>query len=413
MMDDNFNFPFDDPFDSQQSVTPSLDALQTKGTAKLLVVIFIVDCSMTMKGDRIGAVNAALQELKFKLQEIKDDNGLDMRVAVMSFTSSAKWDLQLTPVEEVVLDTIRVRPGLTEYGAAFHELNKVLRRDQFMQHTGKIAPPAIMFLTDGEPTDDYQYDLDELLKNGWFINASRSAVLLGDAISNASAREAVRQFVEDPETEIVAAEDSTVIMQKLKIATLHTVAGVPIVDGGNAPAAGTDDPFGQTASQGADAPSGGQASQSGKDDPFGDPAPQGGNADPFSAPTPQGGNVDPFGGQTSQGGNGDPFGDPVPQGGDSDPFGGPALQGGDGDPFDGQAASGGDCDPFGGQTASGGGDDPFGGRTLSGGADDPFGGQAASGDPDDPVGPSDPDGDDAVFDLDSVFDGPDTGDDPF
>jgi|GEM_PF-2210261 hypothetical protein len=252
---DVFNNPF-----GTQSITPDFGTLQTKGTSKLLVVIFVVDCSKTMSGDRIGAVNAAMQELKYKLTEIKNDNSLDLRIAIMSFASSAKWELELTPIEEVNLETIHTRPGLTEYGAAFHELNKVLRKESYMKYTGKISPPAIMFLTDGEPEDDYQLDLDELLKNGWFSNASRSVVLLGDAINNSSARDAVKQFVNDADSDIVTAEDSTVIIQKIKIATMHSMRSVA----GN--------PMRDDSSHAADTPVGGGTSNDvngGKNDPFG------------------------------------------------------------------------------------------------------------------------------------------------
>jgi uncharacterized protein YegL len=229
------NDPFlgNDPFKDQQVVTPGLGSIKTTGTNKLLNVLFIVDCSRSMDGERIMAVNAALTEVKSILQDIKNNNGLDLKIAIMSFTSSAKWELQLTDIDEVSLENLRTRAGLTEYGNAFHELNKVLRKDQFMKHTGKIAPPAIMFLTDGGPTDDYEADLKELLKNGWFANASRSAVLLGDAIHDDRARDAVKKFVEDPDNDIVDAENSTVIIQKIKIATMHTVAGDPM-DKGNA-----------------------------------------------------------------------------------------------------------------------------------------------------------------------------------
>ena len=62
------------------------------------------------------------------------------------------------------------------------------------------------------------------------MNASRSAVLLGDAIHNQSARNAVSQFVNDADRDIVTADDSTVIIQKIRLATMHTVAGDPIQD---------------------------------------------------------------------------------------------------------------------------------------------------------------------------------------
>ena len=161
--------------------TPGINNLPTQGSQKLLVTIFIVDASRTMENGRIEAVNNALIELKYKLSEIQSDNNLDLRVAIMSFTSSARWEVELTPVEELNFSGIQTRAGLTRYGSVFHELNKVLTKEKFMKHSGKIAPPAIMFLTDGEPDDDYIYDLEQLLKNGWFSNASRSAILIGDA----------------------------------------------------------------------------------------------------------------------------------------------------------------------------------------------------------------------------------------
>ncbi len=278
-MDDIF---YDDPFGSQDTVTTQCDSLKTTGTAKLLTVIFIVDCSGTMTGERIAAVNAALQEVKFKLNEIREDNGLELKIAVMSFTSNVKWDLQLTPVEEVSLETINTRPGLTRYGAAFHELNRVLQKEKFMKHTGKIAPTAIMFLTDGVPTDDYQGDLDQLLENVWFANASRSAVLLGDAIHNDSARRAVEKFVNDPKEDIITADDSTVIIQKIELATMHTMAGDPIESGQTADhdtddADGTDDWLGDD--KGGDA--GDLLGDADIGDPFGIFPDLGGDADVF------------------------------------------------------------------------------------------------------------------------------------
>ena len=317
-------------FDS--NFTPEIGNLPTQGSQKLLVAIFVVDASRSMENGRIGAVNNALKELKYKLSEIQIDNNLDLKVAIMSFTSSARWEVELTPIEELNFNGIQTRAGLTQYGTVFHELNKVLTKDNFMKHTGKIAPPAIMFLTDGEPDDDYNYDLDQLLKNAWFTNASRSAVLIGDAIYNDSARKAVARFVNSEADDIVAAEDSTMIIQKIQIATLHTIQGNPLVDPqgiGDVPApipqpqpSPDPDPFGGTSGQ--DNPFGGT---SGQDNPFGGTS----------------GQDDPFGGTSGQ----------------DDPFGGTSGQ----------------DDPFGGTSGQ---DDPFGGTS---GQDDPFGGTSGQGDP--------------------------------
>ncbi|MCR5734739.1 MAG: hypothetical protein K6G22_09065 [Lachnospiraceae bacterium] len=233
--------------------TPDIGNQTVKSTLKYIPVIFIVDCSITMEEDgRIGAVNGALNELKYRLQQIQSDNGLDLKIAIMSFTSSAKWEVELTPIDEYVFKDMSTRPGLTQYGVAFHELNRVLTKDLFMKHTGKCAPPAIMFLTDGKPNDDYEYDLNVLLKNGWFAGASRSAVLMGDAINDPAAKAALSRFVKNPDEEIVSSENSTSIIQKIELLTKHTVAGEPINDddepaGQVAPPTGqTDAPIGQT-----------------------------------------------------------------------------------------------------------------------------------------------------------------------
>ena len=230
--DNDFFMGNDDFLDDQQTTTPPIDSMSVGGTNKLLVVIFVVDCSRTMEGDRIAAVNAALEAVTGRLKEFKKDNGVELKIAIMSFTSSAKWELQLTDIDEVSLVNMKTRPGLTEYGNAFHELNKVLHAERYMKHTGKIASPAILFLTDGGPTDeDNVTELKELLKNRWFAASSRCVILLGDAICDESAKDAVSRFVKNPETDILSAEESVEIVSKIETATRHIVDGEPVNKG--------------------------------------------------------------------------------------------------------------------------------------------------------------------------------------
>lgn len=359
-MADNYNDPFaasdptavDDPFGTQQTITPGLNTLTTSGTNKLLVVLFVVDCSKSMDGDRIMAVNAALTELKPVLQDIKNENALDLKIAIMSFTSSAKWDLKLTNIDEVSSMRIGTRVGLTQYGNAFHELNKVLTKEQFMKHTGKVAPPAIMFLTDGAPTDDYADDLERLLKNGWFSNASRSAVLMGDAINDNKARDAVRSFVRDPDNDIVGAEDSTNVIQKIRLATMHSVIG-DVIDSGDS-ISDTPGNTGNTANSGdTNDLSGAMNYFGGSDDPFS------GAGDPFVSD-------DTFGGTVGGDASSDPLGGTTGGDASSDPFGGTTGGDASSDPFGGTTGGDASSDPFGGPDAS---SDPFGGTDGTSGAD--------------------------------------------
>lgn len=233
-----------------------IDMPPVTGTRKLLVLIFVVDCSMTMKGQRIQSVNAAFGEIQSALKELAEQEQLDLKVAVMSFASNVKWDQELAGIDEVVLDNlVSVRAGLTQYGAAFHELNKVMTSEKYLAHKGKEAAPAVVFMTDGEPTDNYEYDLEQLLKNPWFAQAQRSAILMGDAIDSEKARKAVSRFVSVPEKNIVGADDSSQIMREIETATMHTVMGGPAGGNGEEDFPGTGSkPSGTSKPQGAHEP---------------------------------------------------------------------------------------------------------------------------------------------------------------
>ena len=283
-----------DPLGPQQTNTPSMDSYQVKGTEKLVVVIFVVDTSLTMEGERIGGVNGALRELKDELTELKNEKQLNVKIAVMSFTHNAKWVVPLTDIEELYLEDLAVRPGLTEYGVAFKELDRVLSREQFLKYNGSVAKPVIMFMTDGEPDDSYEHDLDKLLENKFFTRANRSVLLMGDAILSESAKKAVSRLVTDPEHNIVAADSRESIRSSINLETMRTLTGKnkpgkqksddkPVKDD---PTKMIDDTFGAPDVKPSDDPFGAPDVKP-SDDTFGTPSGQLSD-DPF-------GNNDPFG----------------------------------------------------------------------------------------------------------------------
>ena len=46
---------------------------------------------------------------------------------------------------------------VTYFSRAFRTLGDKLTRNEYMAHTGKIAQPYIMLMTDGEPTKEDNY----------------------------------------------------------------------------------------------------------------------------------------------------------------------------------------------------------------------------------------------------------------
>ena len=174
------------------------DELECK--QKKMLFIFVVDtsCSMNENG-RIQAVNLAFEALISGLKEIQEEETeWDMQLAILTFDQSARWDVPLTSVSEYEYQELHCLAGKASYAEAFRNLVIKLSRSEYMAHKGKLAQPQIFFLTASEPAEveSYQEELEKLLRNLWFKESMRTAILVGDAAgSRSAAARAAENFV--------------------------------------------------------------------------------------------------------------------------------------------------------------------------------------------------------------------------
>ena len=148
---------------------------------RTMVLLFIVDTSGSMSGDKIGAVNEAIREVIPEIKLISEDNAdAQIKIAVLDFSSGARW-LYEKPIEseKFVWNNLDTN-GVTDMGVAFKMLNEKLSRTQFMADAVGSYAPAIFMMSDGGPTDDYKKELEELRKNKWFKVAIKVAVAIGN-----------------------------------------------------------------------------------------------------------------------------------------------------------------------------------------------------------------------------------------
>jgi uncharacterized protein YegL len=149
---------------------------------RTMVLFFVIDASGSMDGSKIGAVNTAIEEVIPAIKEVSDENAdAQIKVAALEFSSGARWITSSGPVE---VDQFRWNyidaGGVTDLGAACKSLNEKLSTKAFMNEaTGSFAP-AIFLLSDGEPTDNWEKDLQTLKQNNWFKAAVKVAVAIGD-----------------------------------------------------------------------------------------------------------------------------------------------------------------------------------------------------------------------------------------
>ena len=149
---------------------------------RTMTLFFVIDTSGSMAGNKIGAVNDAVENVLPMLDEISASNpDAEIKVAALEFSSGCNWlyDEPKLASEFVWQDV--TASGLTSLGAACQELNTKLSRNGFMQTPSGSFAPAIILLSDGGPTDDFYGGLSKLKANNWFKNAIKIAIAIGDA----------------------------------------------------------------------------------------------------------------------------------------------------------------------------------------------------------------------------------------
>jgi len=147
-------------------------------------VVFLVDTSGSMADDaKIVVLNQALDEALSLLKSI-DNPELELWCAVISFGSKAKVRAGLALAEETSLPPLTPHGG-SMLGEALHELGNLFAGSNLplVPH-----PPALVLISDGQPTDDYEAALRELESNDWFRLSLRLAIRIGADCDDAHLR---------------------------------------------------------------------------------------------------------------------------------------------------------------------------------------------------------------------------------
>ena len=148
---------------------------------RTMTLFFLIDTSGSMEGKKIGALNDAIENILPMIGEISNTNpDAEIKVAALEFSSNTSW-LYDEPknAEDFIWQQVKAG-GLTALGEACLELEKKLHRDGFMKAASGSYAPAIILLSDGGATDDYDKGIDKLKTNNWFKAAIKIAIAIGD-----------------------------------------------------------------------------------------------------------------------------------------------------------------------------------------------------------------------------------------
>ena len=151
---------------------------------KVLPIIYVLDTSGSMSDDgKIDAVNEAMHETMEVLKDVSAKNpDAEIKVGVLKFSSGASWVTSsgLVFMEDFYWNDLSAG-GLTDVGSALKELDQKLSRSAFLVSDTGFCIPVIMFMSDGQPTDDYEKALSDITANNkWFKHATKIAIAVGD-----------------------------------------------------------------------------------------------------------------------------------------------------------------------------------------------------------------------------------------
>lgn len=155
--------------------------------------IWLLDCSYSMQGEKIGQLNYAIREAVPAMRSVAQDNpAAQLLLRTMTFSTTARWLHQdPVPVEQFTWQDVQV-DGMTNLGDALHLVSRELDTPPMPQRALK---PVLALVSDGVPTDDWKAGLRAVDATPW----GRKAVRVAIAIGADADRSVLQEFLGNPE----------------------------------------------------------------------------------------------------------------------------------------------------------------------------------------------------------------------
>ncbi|WP_026657811.1 vWA domain-containing protein [Butyrivibrio sp. AC2005] len=162
----------------------------------------VIDVSESMQGNRIGAVNDAVNNIVFRLKRIKAAKGIIPQIISLTYSVDVQWS---TPFPVDVVSFVYCDPLVvgkaSNMAKALLELETKLDR-QSQAVSAQESNTTIIYFTDGLVTDNLAEARDKLFNNRVYKEAKKIAVTFGDELTLDIAKENLLTIL-DSEKDIV------------------------------------------------------------------------------------------------------------------------------------------------------------------------------------------------------------------
>lgn len=152
----------------------------------VLPLIYVIDVSESMAGDRINAINEAMRQSTSTLRDISSKSDDEIRISVLSFSSDIQWVTSssarkptLVGIDEFNWHDLSAG-GEVNLGRALQELNKTMRTSALFCENVTYKAPVIVFLSNAPATDEWEQALNEADGNRWFRHSCKICMAIGN-----------------------------------------------------------------------------------------------------------------------------------------------------------------------------------------------------------------------------------------
>ena len=142
-------------------------------------LIWIVDCSGSMIGEKMASVNFAIRSVVPEIRNaVESYPGVQILARVVAFSRGAHWHMETpTPLESFVWTNLEAKEQApTDLGAALKLVAEQLTVPPMPE---RALPPSLILVTDGQPTDSWEPALSSLLATPAGNKSDRAAIAIG------------------------------------------------------------------------------------------------------------------------------------------------------------------------------------------------------------------------------------------
>ncbi|HXP20432.1 MAG TPA: vWA domain-containing protein [Streptosporangiaceae bacterium] len=182
-----------------------------------LHVILLADCSGSMTGAKIQALNFAIGDMLQHFASWEREQEKQILIRAIAFATEPRWHIhEPLPATHMRWKALSVVPGgRTNMAPVFRMVAQTLTTDQ----ASRGLRPVLVLITDGLPTDE-QADFDAGLEALLSVPAGRDAMRIAVAIGSMAQSEALTKFVGNSSLPVLVAGDVEQIADQLHRASL-------------------------------------------------------------------------------------------------------------------------------------------------------------------------------------------------